>query len=564
MSVQPTNSSKYLEFHGIKLANGATIANFVVEKLSAVPATLEAGRNWYNTTTNKYEFVKYNGTELVVESVSTASELAQLIDAFKADLASTAAGKGTGLVGFVGQTGANGEFSVAAGTTENAIKSIVGATDAEIKNRKDAVQASKDELSASTGATKVGYEGKTGVNGVITVAAGTVKESFDSLVTQIDSELNSLGNDSLSKITLDDQTVASKVTFGGDIVIEGDISVLGERFIIEGNVVELGDNIILLNRDVLPDATPVADAGLEVNRGIKGTLEFIIWDESAKQTVAPSVVIATEANVELGIEIGDEVITPSRVVLGVEFDAFDTEVSSRLSTLEGQVNGKIGDLATLVTEDKSNLVGAINELHADAVTDRSNLAASTGSTLVGYAGKAGVNSLLTVAAGTVAASLDAIVVAIDAEAKATDDFILDLAATAAGKGSSLVGFAGQGVVGTDKFALAAGSVNASIGAITTAINEDRIAIEDAVTATADLKTAINAQSYKVVSASALTHTIVHGLNSTDIDVATWFKDGAVWVNHQAYTKIVDANTVELTLTTAAEVKVLVKKFEDLV
>ena len=564
MSVQPTNSSKYLEFHGIKLANGATIANFVVEKLATAPATLEAGRNWYNTTTNKYEFVKYNGTELVVEAVSTASELAGLINAFKADLASTTAGKGTGLVGFVGQTGANGEFSVAAGTTENAIKSIVNAADAEIKNRKDAVQASKTELSASTGATKVGYEGKAGANGVITVAAGTVKESIDSLVTQIDSELNSLGNDALSKITLDDQTVASKVTFGGDIVIEGDISVLGERFIIEGNVVELGDNIILLNRDVLPDATPVADAGLQVNRGIRGTLDFIIWDESAKQTVAPSITIATEANVELDIEIGDEVVTMSRVVLGVEFDAFDTEVSSRLSTLEGQVNGKIGDLATLVTENKSNLVGAINELHADAVADRAALAASTGATLVGYAGKAGINSLLTVAAGTVAASLDAIVVAIDAEAKATDVFILDLAATAAGKGSSLVGFAGQGVVGTDKFALVAGSVNASIGAITTAINEDRIAIEDAVTATADLKTAINAQSYKVVSASALTHTIVHGLNSTDIDVATWFKDGAVWVNHQAYTKIVDANTVELTLTTAAEVKVLVKKFEDLV
>lgn len=564
MSVQPTNSSKYLEFHGIKLANGATIANFVVEKLAAAPATLEAGRNWYNTTTNKYEFVKYNGTELVVESVSTASELAGLVDAFKADLASTQAGKGTGLVGFVGQTGANGEFSVAAGTTENAIKSIVGAADAEIKNRKDAVQASKTELSASTGATKVGYEGKAGANGVITVAAGTVKDSIDSLVNQLDSELNSLGNDALSKVSLLDQTVASKVTFGGDIVIEGGLSVLGEQFIIQGNTVELGDNILLLNRDVLADATPVADAGLEVNRGIKGTLEFIIWDESAKQTVAPSIVIATEANVELGIEIGDEVVTMSRVVLGVEFDAFDTEVTSRLSTLEGQVNGKIGDLTTLATEDKSTIVVAINELHADAVTDRSNLAASTGSTLVGYAGKAGVNSLLTVAAGTVAASLDAIVVAIDAEAKATDNFIADLAATGAGKGSSLVGFAGQGVVGTDKFALAAGSVNASIGSITTAINEDRIAIEDAVASVADLKTAINAQGYKVVSASQLVHTIVHNLNSTDIDVATWFKDGAVWVNHQAYTKIVDANTVELTLTTAAEVKVLVKKFEDLV
>ena len=157
MSVQPTNSSKYLEFHGIKLANGATIANFVVEKLAAAPATLEAGRNWYNTTTNKYEFVKYNGTELVVESVATAGELAGLVDAFKADLASTQAGKGTGLVGFVGQTGANGEFSVAAGTTEDTIKSIVNAADAEIKNRKDAVQASKTELSASLFLTYFGF-----------------------------------------------------------------------------------------------------------------------------------------------------------------------------------------------------------------------------------------------------------------------------------------------------------------------------------------------------------------------------------------------------------------------
>ena len=555
MSVQPTNSSKYLEFHGIKLANGATIANFVVEKLAAAPATLEAGRNWYNTTTNKFEFVKYNGTELVVESVATAGELAGLVDSFKADLASTAAGKGTGLVGFVGQTGANGKFSVTAGKSEDAVKAIVSAIDAEIKGREDADTAAANALAASTGATKVGYEGKAGANGVITVAAGTVKDSLDSLVTQVDTKISSLGNDALSKVTTADQTVASKVTFGGDIVIEGGLSVLGERFIVQGTTVELGDNIILLNRDVLPDATPVADAGFEVNRGIKGTLQFLIWDESAKQTVAPS--IAVDGG-------GVETVTMSRVVLGTEFDAFDLEVTSRIETLEGQVNGKIGDLSLLATEDKSKLVNAINELHADAVTDRTNLAAATGAGLVGYAGKAGANGLISVAAGTVAVSLDAIITAIDAEAKATDDFITDLSATTAGKGASLVGFAGQGVVGTDKFALGAGSVNASLASIVTAINEDRIDIEDAVASIGSLKTAINAQSYKVVSAAKLTHTIVHGLGSQDIDVTTWFKDGASWVNHQAYTKIVDNNTVELTLTTAAEVKVLVKKFADLV
>ena len=564
MSVQPTNSTKYLEYHGIKIAGGGAVANLVVEKLSAVPATLEAGRFWYNTTTNAFQFVKHNGSELVVESVSTASELAGLINAFKADLASKDAGKGSGLVGFTGKTGTNGKYSVAAGTTEDTLKSLVGAVDAEIKGREDADTSAAQALAASTGATLVGYEGKAGTNGKIIVDAGTVKAGLDSLVEQVDTQLGSLGDDALSKTKLADQSVASKVTFGSDVVIEGNISVLGERFIIEGNVVELGDNIILLNRDILPDATPVADAGLEVNRGILGTLQFVTWDESAKEVTVPVITIAKVADDENGVEIGDEIIVQSRVIDGVEFDGFKTEVDTRLDTLEDQVNGKIGDLATLATEDKSTIVASINELHSDAQADRDALAATTGSTLVGYAGKAGVNTLVTVAKGTVASAVDSLVVALDAEMKASDDFIADLGNNTAGKGASLVGFSGQGTVGTDLFALPAGSVTGSLQSIVTAINEDRAAIDAAEAATADLKTAINAQSYKVVSASALTHTIVHGLNSMDIDVATWFKDGTFWVNHQAYTKIVDANTVELTLTTAAEVKVLVKKFEDLV
>ena len=556
MSVQPTNSTKYLEYHGIKLAGGAQIANLVVEKLTAAPATLEAGRFWYNTTSNLFQFVKHNGSELVTESVATASELAAGLNSLKDDLASTVAGKGTGLVGFSGQAGSNGKFSVVAGTTEDSLKSVVSAIDAEIKGREDADTAAAQALAASTEATLVGYEGATGVNGKIVVDAGTVKASFDSLITQVDSQFNALGGDALSKSTLVDQSVASKVTFGGDIVIEGGLNVLGEQFIIQGTTVELGDNIILLNREVLADAEPVADAGLEVNRGIRGTLQFVTWDESAKEVTVPVVTIDEVT--------GDETIVQSRVIDGVEFDAFSTSVDTRLTTLEGQVNGKIGDLTNLVTEDKSNLVAAINELHADAVTDRANLAAATGATLVSYEGKVGANSLVTVVEGTVKASLDSLVVALDAEMKSTDDYIADVASTEAGKGSSLVGFAGQGVVGTDLFALPAGSVNGSLQSIVTAINEDRAAIDAAELATADLKTAINAQSYKVVSPAALTHTIVHGLNSMDIDVATWFQDGGSWVNHQAYTKIVDANTVELTLTTAAEVKVLVKKFEDLV
>ncbi len=552
MSVLPTNSTKYQEFHGIKLANGAVIANFVVEKLAAVPAVLEAGRNWYNTTTNVYQYVESNGTELVVKTVTSAEALAQAISDLEAKLASTDAGKGSSLVGFVGQTGTNGKFSVAAGSTEAALKASIEGIDAEIKNRLDENKADRDALAASTGAGLVGYAGQTGANGTIVVAAGTVEEGLDSIVDQVDQKLFELGDDKLSKSTLADQSVASNVTFSKNVVIEGDISVLGDKNRIEGNIVELGDNIILLNREVLATAEPVADAGLSVNRGIKGELDFILWDESAKYVSAPVVTVDPEN--------GDETIVQSRVILGVEFDAFDLEVTQRLETLEGQVNGKIGDLTTLHTDAKGNLVSAINEVQDELVAYEEAVAASTGSTLVGYAGKTGVNNLVVVAEGTVSASIDALVVALDAEAKASDDYA---AAVAASTGAGLVGFAGQGAV-EDSFYLPAGTVAASTAAIVTAIKEDRDDIKALQDADASLVSKLNASKYVVVSPAALTHTITHNLNSSDISVDVWFKDGASWLNHQASCKIVDGNTVEFTLTTAAELKVLVRKFDDLV
>lgn len=561
MSVQPTNSSKYQEFHGVKLANGAVIANFVVEKLAAAPTVLEAGRSWYNTSTNVYQYVESNGTKLVVKTVTSAEALAQAISDLEAKLASTDAGKGAGVVGFVGQTGTNGKFSVAAGTVEDSLKAVVSGVDAEIKRAEDEAKADRDALAASTGAGLVGYEGQTGAKGVITVAAGTVAASLDSLVDQVDAKIFDLGDDKLSKSTLVDQAVASNVTFAKNVVIKGDISVLGDKNRIEGNVVELGDNIILLNREVLPDAEPVADAGLSVNRGIKGELNFILWDESAKYVSAPVVTVATEANVDLGIEVGDEIIVQSRVILGVEFDAFDAEVTHRLEVLEEQVNGKIGDLTLLHTATKENLVVAINEVQDELDKYIADVANKTkGATLVAYAGKAGANSLVTVAEGTVSGAVDSLVIALDAEMKSTDEYIASLAANT---GSSLVGFVGQGVV-ADAFYLPAGKVDASLGAIVTAIKEDREDIKALQDADASLVSKINASKYVVVSPAAQTHTITHNLNSSDISVDVWFKDGASWLNHQASCKIVDANTIEFTLTTTAELKVLVKKFDDLV
>ncbi len=554
MSVQPTNSTKYQEFHGIKLANGGAFANLVVEKLASDPLSPETGRFWYNTTENKFRLAKFNGTEVVFESFITASELAAAVAAHEAALA---ASTGASLVGYVGTTGTKSKFSIVAGTLEAAVTAIATAVDGEIKSREDADSAAAAALAAVTadasGASKVGFDGKVGANSKVTVAAGTVADALDSLVNQVDGALSSLGNDAVSKTATADQTIASNLRFLKDVVIDGNITVLGENTTLSGTTVEIGDNIILLNREVASDAEPVASAGWQVNRGIKGTLNAILWDEDSK-ALTGTTVTTDELDVETSVR--------SRVILGTEFDAFDVEVTDRLTNLEGQIDGKIGDLDDLVTEDKTTIVAAVNELHADSVADRAALVAATGGTLVGYAGKAGANALLTVAKGTVTASLDSVVTFVDAEAKAFDDQVTKYASTVTAEGSALVGYAGYGAV-EDAFYLPAGTVQASLSGLVVAVQEDRASIASLQGASNSLISAINAQKFVVVSAAALTHTIVHNLNSQDVSVDAWFKDGSTWVNSSAACKIVDNNTVEFTLTTAVEVKVLVRKFADI-
>lgn len=554
MSNQPTNSTKYQEFHGIKLANGGAFANLVVEKLASDPLLPETGRFWYNTTENKFRLAKFNGTEVVFESFVTASELAAAVAAHEAALA---ASTGASLVGYVGTTGTKSKFSIVAGTLEAAVTAIATAVDGEIKSREDADSAAAAALAAVTadasGASKVGFDGKVGANSKVTVAAGTVADALDSLVNQVDGALSSLGNDAVSKTATADQSIASNLRILKNVVIDGNITVLGENTTLSGTTVEIGDNIILLNREVAKDAEPVASAGWQVNRGVKGVLNAILWDEDSK-ALTGTTVTTDELDVETSVR--------SRVILGTEFDAFDTEVTNRLTVLEDQVNGKIGDLDDLVTEDKSTIVAAVNELHADSVADRAALVAATGGTLVGYAGKAGANALLTVAKGTVTASLDSVVTFVDAEAKAFDDQVTKYASTVTAEGSALVGYAGYGAV-EDAFYLPAGTVQASLSGLVVAVQEDRASIASLQGASNSLISAINAQKYVVISSAAMTHTIVHNLNSQDVSVDAWFKDGSTWVNSSAACKIVDDNTVEFTLTTAVEVKVLVRKFADI-
>ena len=58
--------------------------------------------------------------------------------------------------------------------------------------------------------------------------------------------------------------------------------------------------------------------------------------------------------------------------------AGDTGLDNRLTTVEGQVNGKIGDLSTLSTVDKSSIVNAVIEVNTNVSIEKSRSIAAEG------------------------------------------------------------------------------------------------------------------------------------------------------------------------------------------
>lgn len=560
MSAQ-TDSSKYIEYHGIKLATGGAIANANVERLDNDPSTLTPGRVWFNNTDKKFKFVSLDGAGAAKVAVfSTAAELAAAIQAEKDLLASIVAGEGSAKIGYKGLVGANGQLTIAAANLEAALDELITDLDAFMQAQQDASNQLATDLAKTAqnddGAKLVGYEGETGVNGHITVAAGTVSDSLDAIVTQTDAAIEAANVDALSKTELTDQTVESNVTFNKSLVVTQDLTVLGSTINANATTVELGDNILELN--ALATGIPSMDAGLSVNRGDSGVLNFLIWDESGKELIAPRLKESAFGIAE-GLVADDLEV---RVILGDEFDKQKTTVDAAIASLEDRVGDSIGDLTTLDTVAKDTLVNSINEVHGDVDTNKADLAdnidVAKGAALVGYAGPfVGANNHITIATGTVKSAIEKVASEHDILTENMEQHITLVQSTTAGEGAYTIGYKGQGVV-TDSFYLPAGNVQDSLGAITTEIVAVKADVENAVNGTDALIAAINAKQFVATSISALSHTINHALGTQDIEVQLWIKDGQNWVNHQAHTEVTDDNNVVVTLTDPADIKVIVR------
>jgi hypothetical protein len=115
---------------------------------------------------------------------------------------------------------------------------------------------------------------------------------------------------------------------------------------------------------VLDTIKELAEA-LENNPDIVNVLEGLI--ANVQTNLDAEVTRATVAEAGLALDIADEAAARAAAIAAeaAARQAADEAFDGRLTSVEGQVNGKIGDLNNLNTSFKGNLVGAVNEVYAN-------------------------------------------------------------------------------------------------------------------------------------------------------------------------------------------------------
>jgi len=239
--------------------------------------------------------------------------------------------------------------------------------------------------------------------------------------------------------------------------------------------------------------------------------------------------------VETGIGAWGSLTTTAKTVV-TAINELDTDLAAevtRATTVEG-------NLASLTTASKANLVSAINSEVARAtnaesgVTTRlNNINIAAGFTADTYTADASTNYLATATSLTNADKL------LDTKLKAT---IVDLADTTAGKGTALVGY--KGYVEADSnivsptVEITAGTVQAALDDIAQSVNIKIHELESRYVK-AEVSTSEKSDVY----------TLVHNLDTSFIDVSVQVYDDVehVWRFDLVVVEVVDDNTVTVSL-----------------
>lgn len=262
-------------------------------------------------------------------------------------------------------------------------------------------------------------------------------------------------------------------------------------------------------------------AALKNNPDIVDVLQNQIIDGIAaakaelKGTVTEAMDTLGEIETALNSEIADRTAAVNAEQQARE--AGDAALDSRLTTVEGQVNGKIGNLSSLHTDEKGSLVGAINEVQdeVEAEAARASAAETT------------ITNRVAAEETRAAAAESALQNAVDAEIAARQQAVADEAAARA--------------------AAVAAEENARIAAV------------------AAVRSDYNAKRVTFQSgAAATTHIIQHNMNADFVNFTVLVQrpDGK-YRNDVVSVEEVDNNTLKVYLSAAAHIKAAVESMASL-
>ena len=290
----------------------------------------------------------------------------------------------------------------------------------------------------------------------------------------------------------------------------------------------IGTNIEAAKAELRGDVSGAFDTLAELEQGLS--------DEVAARNAAVTAEANARTAADTGLQNSIDGLTADLAAETAAREAADTALDGRVSTVEGQVNGKIGDLTSLTTDAKSTIVAAVNEVdaHVDSEAARAQAAEAQLTTDL----------------------LAEISRAQAAEAQLTTDLGAEAAARQAADATLTTNLAAEATRAQAAEATLTAAVAQEVSDRQAAVSAEAVARAAADTA---IRSDVNAGKFVFTAfAAALTHTVQHNLNTSPVLVSVYTEgDDGKFRNDIVAVEETNNNTITIDLTESRKVKVAV-------
>lgn len=311
--------------------NTNQLLNGVIQNLGTDPETGKAGQVYFNTTNQKLKF--YNGSASAWQYVGASNEeiedlIASLIDAGTGisvnydDNTSSLTIVNTGVISLAGTTNEI-DVSASAGAVTLSLPSSINADTTGNAATASALQNARTISLGGDLSGSASFNGSTDITINATVQPNSVALGTDTTGDYVASAaagtgISISGSGEGAALTITNTGVTSlsgtnneitvsasagsvqiglpdNVTIGGDLIVDGNLTVSGSTTYLNTATLTVEDNIVLLNSNAT--GTAVADAGIEVERGDDPNVSFF-WDESEDKWTANNGTTSTAVSLE--------------------------------------------------------------------------------------------------------------------------------------------------------------------------------------------------------------------------------------------------------------------------